>query len=31
MFIADIGKSFLPALYRKAGSVVLQFTLLKPL
>jgi hypothetical protein len=31
MFKADVGKSFLPPLYRKAGSVVLEFMLLKPL
>jgi hypothetical protein len=31
MFSADVGKSFLPVTYRNAGSVVLQFMLLKPL
>jgi hypothetical protein len=31
MFNADVGKSLLPTLYRPAGSVVLQFMLLKPL
>jgi hypothetical protein len=31
MFTADIGKSFIPNIYRGTGSVVLQFLLLKPL
>jgi len=31
MFTADIGKSFIPDLYRGTGSVVLQFLFLKPL
>ena len=31
MLIADVGKSFLPDLYRGSGSVVLQVLLLKPL
>jgi hypothetical protein len=31
MFTADVGKSFIPDLYRGTGSVVLQFMLLKPL
>ncbi|MEO8071064.1 MAG: sigma-E factor regulatory protein RseB domain-containing protein, partial [Acidobacteriota bacterium] len=31
MFSVDVGKSFLPAIYRPAGSVVLQLMLLKPL
>jgi hypothetical protein len=31
MFTADVGKSFLPTLYRSAGSVIVQFLLIKPL
>ena len=31
MFTADIGKSFIPDLYRGTGSVVVQLLLLKPL
>jgi hypothetical protein len=30
MFSADVGKSFLPDIYRHAGSVVVQLMLLKP-
>ena len=31
MLQVDVGKSVLPALYRGAGSLVLQIMLLKPL
>jgi len=31
LFTADVGKSFLPALYRSAGSFILQIMLIKPL
>ena len=30
MFTADVGKSWIPDLYRGTGSSVLQFLLLKP-
>ena len=30
MFTADVGKSWIPDLYRGTGSTVLQFLLLKP-
>ena len=31
MFTADVGKSFIPDIYRGTGSMVLQLLLLKPL
>jgi hypothetical protein len=31
IFTADVGKSFMPDLYRGTGSVVMQFLILKPL
>jgi hypothetical protein len=31
LFTADVGKSFPPDIYRSAGSLILQFMLLKPL
>jgi hypothetical protein len=31
IFTADVGKSFMPDVYKAAGSLVMQFVILKPL